>query len=110
LPFTYNSGGLRRWEGSVELRVPVSEAFGIVAFADMGDVNRDPSFRFDYLRLAVGGGLRYDTIIGPIRFDIGVRVPGAQVVGSDDPPVGTNVRLFGLPLNGAFHLTIGEAF
>ena len=110
LPFTYNSGGLRRWEGSVELRVPVSEAFGIVAFADMGDVNRDPSFRFDYLRLAVGGGLRYDTIIGPVRFDIGVRVPGAQVVGSDDPPVGTNVRLFGLPLNGAFHLTIGEAF
>lgn len=110
LPFTYNSGGLRRWEGSVELRVPVSEAFGIVAFADMGDVNRDPSFRFDYLRLAVGGELRYDTIIGPVRFDIGVRVPGAQVVGSDDPPVGTNVRLFGLPLNGAFHLTIGEAF
>jgi outer membrane translocation and assembly module TamA len=110
LPFTYNSGGLRRWEGSVELRVPVSQSFGLVAFADMGDVNRDPSFRFDHIRLAVGGGLRYDTIIGPIRFDIGVRVPGAQIVGEADPPVGTSVQLFGIPLNGAFHLTIGEAF
>ncbi|MCB9615700.1 MAG: BamA/TamA family outer membrane protein [Sandaracinus sp.] len=110
LPFTYNSGGLRRWEASVELRVPVSESFGVVAFADMGDVNRDPSFRFHYLRLAVGGGLRYDTIIGPVRFDIGVRVPNAQIVGEDDPPVGTTVKLFGLPLRGAFHLTIGEAF
>ena len=88
----------------------MSESFGVVAFADMGDVNRDPAFRFNYLRLAVGGGLRYDTIIGPVRFDIGVRVPNAQIVGEDDPPVGTTVKLFGLPLRGAFHLTIGEAF
>ncbi|HJK90565.1 MAG TPA: BamA/TamA family outer membrane protein [Polyangiaceae bacterium LLY-WYZ-15_(1-7)] len=120
-PFRRNSGGTRRWEASLELRVAVSEDFGLVFFGDMGDVNRgvtfeggelirDPGFRFDHIRLAVGGGLRYDTIIGPVRFDIGVRVPGAQVLGEADPDSGTSVRLFGLPLNGAFHLTIGEAF
>ncbi|MBX3247895.1 MAG: BamA/TamA family outer membrane protein [Myxococcales bacterium] len=109
-PFTYNSGGLRRWEGSLELRLPVSQDFGVVAFADMGDVSREARFRFDHIRLAVGAGLRYDTIIGPIRFDVGVRVPGAQVIGGDDPLTGRDVRLLGIPINGAFHFTIGEAF
>jgi len=109
-PFQRNSGGLRRWESSLEVRLRVSEDFGLTFFADMGDVNREPRFRFDYLHLALGGGLRYDTIVGPLRFDIGLRVPRAQIVGSDAPDAGTRVRLFGLPIRGAFHLTIGEAF
>lgn len=109
-PFRENSGGLRRWEASLELRTQITEDFGLVVFGDMGDVNRQESFRFDYIRLAVGGGLRYKTIVGPVRFDLGVRVPGAQVVGEDDPATDTRVRFFGLKLNGAFHITIGEAF
>lgn len=109
-PFRENSGGLRRWEASLELRTQVSEDFGLVVFGDMGDVNREESFRFDYIRLAIGGGLRYQTIVGPIRFDMGVRVPGAQIVGEDDPETDTRVRFLGLKLNGAFHITIGEAF
>ncbi|MEM9070161.1 MAG: BamA/TamA family outer membrane protein [Myxococcota bacterium] len=109
-PFQRNSGGLRRWEGSLELRVRVTEDFGLAFFGDVGDVNREASFRFDYIHLAVGGGLRYDTIVGPLRFDIGWRVRGAQVIGGEDPSAGSSVRLFGIPINGAFHLTIGEAF
>ena len=109
-PFRENSGGLRRWEASLELRTQISEDFGLVVFGDMGDVNRAESFRFDYIRLAIGGGLRYKTIVGPVRFDLGVRVPGAQVIGEDDPRTNTRVRFFGLKLNGAFHITIGEAF
>lgn len=109
-PFQRNSGGLRRWESSLEVRLRVSEDFGLTFFADAGDVNRQARFRFDYLHLALGGGLRYDTIVGPLRFDIGFRVPRAQILGQDAPDAGTRVRLFGLPINGAFHLTIGEAF
>ncbi len=109
-PFLRNSGGLRRWEGSIELRLRVTEDFGLTLFGDMGDVNREPRFRFAYLHLALGGGLRYDTIVGPLRFDVGFRIPRAQIIGSDAPDAGTRVRLFGLPINGAFHLTIGEAF
>ena len=101
---------MRRWEASLELRTQITEDFGLVVFGDMGDVNREESFRFDHIRLAIGGGLRYKTIVSSVRFDLGVRVPGARVVGEDDPETDTRVRFFGLKLNGAFHITIGEAF
>ncbi len=108
--FLPNSGGLRRWEASLELRIPVNEDFGLVTFADMGDVNRGQAFRFDYLRLALGFGLRYQTIVGPVRLDFGFLIPGAQVVGQRDPETSTRVRLGRLRWDGAVHLTIGEAF
>ena len=109
--FTRNSGGLRRWEASVELRVPVNADFGLALFADMGDVNRKPQFRFQYIHLALGFGFRYQTIIGPFRFDMGFLVPGAQVIGSEEPVVANRINFFGLKkIPGAVHLTIGEAF
>ncbi|MBO6936863.1 MAG: BamA/TamA family outer membrane protein [Deltaproteobacteria bacterium] len=108
--FLANSGGLRRWEASLELRIPVNEDFGLVTFADMGDVNRAEAFRFDYIRLALGFGLRYQTIVGPVRLDFGFLVPGAQVIGQDAPDTTTEVRIGRLRWNGAVHLTIGEAF
>jgi len=53
--------------------------------------------------------LRYDTPIGPVRFDAGYRIPGAQV------PRGTDLRVegdpgtvYGAPI--AFAFGIGEAF
>lgn len=112
LPYEFlpNSGGLRRWEASLELRVPINEDFGLVTFADLGDVNREAAFRFDYIRLALGFGFRYQTLIGPFRVDFGFLVPGAQVIGQDDPPIATQVRIGRLKWNGAVHLTIGEAF
>jgi len=108
--FERNSGGLRRWEASLELRVPVNTDFGLAFFADMGDVNREPSFRFRHIHLALGFGFRYQTIIGPFRVDFGFLIPGAQVVGENDPVVPNRANLGFVDWAGAIHLTIGEAF
>ena len=105
-----NAGGLTRWVASLELRVPMGQSGRFAVFTDMGDVNRAESWRFDHLRLAIGAGFRYLTIVGPFRFDIAALIPGAQIVGEADPPA-TNVVNFGfVKFAGAVHITIGEAF
>lgn len=126
------TGGTRLWEASLEVRIPITLDLGVVLFADAGDVNRDAAsvvgfdgdeFRFTHLQLAFGFGLRYRTIIGPLRFDVGIRPDELQVLGAQStlPPPCTyqsanrcrpinNVDVFGLRFPGAFHLTIGEAF
>jgi outer membrane protein assembly factor BamA len=105
------SGGLRQWEASLELRVPITESFGAAAFMDMGDVARGPAYRFDHPQTSFGIGLRYRTIVGPLRFDAAIAPPDLQVFGQDDR-IRTGVtpsRMFDLA-NGAVHFTIGEAF
>jgi outer membrane protein assembly factor BamA len=104
------SGGARQWELSLELRVPVTESLGAVAFADAGDVTRQDTFRFDHPQTSLGLGLRYRTLVGPLRLDMAVAPPALQVFGPDtrirrEVP---ESRLFGL--NGALSFTIGEAF
>jgi hypothetical protein len=105
------SGGLRQWETSIELRVPITEAFGTAVFVDAGDVTRGTSYRFDHPQTSFGLGLRYRTIVGPLRFDAAFAPPALQVFGTDDRiRTGvSNSRLFGIA-NGALHFTIGEAF
>ncbi|MET0341413.1 MAG: BamA/TamA family outer membrane protein [Polyangiales bacterium] len=136
------TGGVRRWEASLELRVPLSRDFWLVGFGDMGDVNsgierepryypdptataaeceddssrcgevltkrtsRNAGFRFSHLNTAVGAGLRYYTIIGPIRLDVGYR-PKALAGKSDD---NQRMDLGFTKFRGAVHLTIGDAF
>jgi outer membrane translocation and assembly module TamA len=102
-------GGIRRWESSLELRVPLTKSFTIAAFVDMGDVNAAPYFRFTHLNTAVGGGLRYRTIVGPIRFDVGYRPPGLQTT-NGTPGDDSTMRIFGRNFTGAIHLTVGEPF
>jgi outer membrane translocation and assembly module TamA len=119
------NGGVRRWEASLELRFPLSPDFSTVLFADVGDVHagrgpsdplgpEDPRFRFDFWHLSAGIGLRYLTIVGPLRLDIGFQIPDAQVLGQDDqiaigiPKSRLNFIFAEVP--GALHLTIGEAF
>lgn len=113
--FAINSGGQRRWEASVELRAPLGGDFDLALFGDMGDVNREARFRFRNLNLALGGGLRYRTLVGPIRFDVGWLVPGAAVVGSPGQTGAEGRRAALFPngifrFNGAVHISIGEAF
>ncbi|MBN1654942.1 MAG: BamA/TamA family outer membrane protein [Deltaproteobacteria bacterium] len=104
------SGGLRQWEASLELRVPLTVDLGTVVFVDVGDVTIEEVFRFYYPHTTVGFGFRYDTIVGPLRFDFGFLPKGLQTFGEFDPPK-SNLppgKIFGL--DGAFHITIGEAF
>jgi outer membrane protein assembly factor BamA len=91
--------------------VPITEAFGTALFIDMGDVTRGTSYRFNYPQTSFGLGLRYRTIVGPLRFDAALAPPALQVFGTDDRiRTGvSNSRLFGVA-NGAVHFTIGEAF
>jgi outer membrane protein assembly factor BamA len=104
------TGGVRQWEASVELRVPVTVDFGTVLFIDAGDVTQENRFRFNYPQTTLGFGLRYHTLVGPLRFDMGFLPNGLQVFGTDRRPDPTiqKGRLFGL--NGAWQLSIGEAF
>ncbi|MEY4575822.1 MAG: hypothetical protein RL701_525, partial [Pseudomonadota bacterium] len=80
-----DSGGLRQWEASLELRAPITSSFGAVFFVDIGDVSRTKEFRFRALQTSFGVGLRYRTIIGPIRLDAGFAPSSLQYTGSDDP-------------------------
>jgi len=106
------SGGLRQWEASLELRVPITVNFGTAFFVDVGDVSATTRFRFDHPQTTLGFGLRYKTIVGPLRLDMGLLPKALQVFGTDERPFdrpSQNDGVFGLA-DGAVHLTIGEAF
>jgi translocation and assembly module TamA len=65
-------GGRSLLEVGTELRLRVTERFGLVPFVDGGTVYVDPDFSSDQddtIRWAAGLGLRYYTPIGPLRVD-----------------------------------------
>jgi outer membrane translocation and assembly module TamA len=97
-------GGKRRWEATLELRVPLGADFGMAFFLDAGDVNAGSAVRLNHVNTSTGFGLRYYTPFAPIRFDAGWRIPGWQRVSGVEPE--TKVRVW----PSAAHLTIGEAF
>jgi outer membrane protein assembly factor BamA len=109
-------GGFTLWEASLELRFPLSGALGAVAFADASDVSRDVGHvRFSVPHLTVGPGIRYLTPVGPLRLDVGYRVPGMQAIGqknlSIDDGGGDVGTLFGIDwLPVALNISLGEAF
>jgi translocation and assembly module TamA len=70
-------------DGSVELRFDVTGAFGGAVFLDAAGVSYYSSSPTEYqkaldptaLQWAAGVGLRYRTPFGPLRLDVGVRLP-----------------------------------
>ena len=101
----------RRRDTSSHSRKVLRATERVVLFADMGDVNRGDRFRFDQIHLAAGFGLRYQTLVGPVRLDIGFLSKRAQVVGGGVNLAPINyVNLGFVRFPGAIHLTIGEAF
>lgn len=82
------TGGFGLWELSAELRVPVGEKVNTVFFVDSSDVvARLSDFRVNLPHISPGVGLRYFSPVGPLRFDIGVRVPYLQKLGAAVLPV-----------------------
>lgn len=72
-------GGLTLWELSLEVRRQLGGPWGLVLFADTSDVGaKVAEFNFAELHLSIGAGLRYASPIGPVRVDLGWRVPGMQ--------------------------------
>jgi outer membrane protein insertion porin family/translocation and assembly module TamA len=103
-------GGLSLWEASLEVRFPIHGALGGTTFCDASDVSPERAdLRLDHPHLSCGLGLRYDTPIGPVRLDVGYRIPGAQLPRGTDPRQdGDPGTIYGVPI--AFAVGIGEAF
>lgn len=116
------TGGDQLVLGQFELRMRLFRLFGewlaLTAFTDVGDVAPPPTLcastecqpgmaaiQFDPSRLhiAVGGGIRYRTVIGTIRFDLGVRLNRLAETenGLENPDPEQRI---------AYHISIGEAF
>jgi len=64
------TGGRSYVTGSVEARLNVTDAIGVVPFLDFGTVSSEIYPDFADIRLGAGIGLRYNTPFGPIRLDV----------------------------------------
>lgn len=98
-------GGFTMLETSGEVRfTPGKSAFGVVGFIDAGNVwNRSWSLDVKDLRADIGIGLRYLTLVGPIRVDVAYQLtPDAALVINGAGP--GQYRRF------RFHFSIGQAF
>ncbi len=75
-------GGETKVEASLELRMPLHGPVGLALFFDTAQLwTRSEAFRLTDLEFAVGPGLVIRTPVGPLRFDLGIRLgPG------DDQP------------------------
>jgi translocation and assembly module TamA len=96
-------GGEAVVETGVEARFPIATwrkiGIGGVVFFDGGDVREELSaISLAELHWAAGLGLRFRTLVGPIRADLGYRL---NRTGPEDPAPGSRF---------AFHLALGEAF
>lgn len=96
-------GGSSFVETGFEARIPITTLrkmpLGTVLFLDGGDVTEDAGdIDLANLHWAAGVGLRLDTIVGPVRADLGYRL---NRTGPMEPSPGSRF---------AFHFSIGEAF
>ena len=80
-------GGERLFEASAEARYRLNSDFQFAVFVDAGfnnladrlgndiTVQNAPEYLRTYMQYAVGAGLRYMTLVGPIRLDLAYRLP-----------------------------------
>ena len=100
-------GGFTLWEANAEFRFPLLGDLRGALFADAADVSPNRvDFRFDHPHLSAGIGFRYATPIGPVRLDVGYRIPGLQHPDTEDEYNPDDI--FGLPI--AISFGIGEPF
>jgi outer membrane protein insertion porin family/translocation and assembly module TamA len=89
-------GGMGLMEGSLEWRFPIRSPLEGVVFSDFGNVAYTiERFSWADTRYTAGVGLRYLTIVGPLRFDIGYEL---------NPPENSPFTPYQV------HFSIGQAF
>jgi outer membrane protein assembly factor BamA len=104
------TGGFTLWEASTEVRFKVTGPLSAAIFCDGSDVSpQTTDIRLTHLHLSCGGGARYETPVGPVRLDIGYRIPGLQVIGGLTPDE-RKPQTFPLGIPIAVSLGIGEAY
>jgi translocation and assembly module TamA len=112
-------GGNGVADGSVELRFDVAGNLGAAVFLDAGSVSDSSSVPSTWqtvldptlVQFAAGLGIRYRTPFGPIRLDVGVRLP-ENIFSGDFPAVPYTEpegSVHSEPIV-AVHLLFGEAF
>jgi outer membrane protein assembly complex protein YaeT len=95
-------GGRTMLEVSTEARFGIRGKLSGVAFVDGGNVWLDPwDARVSELRWAAGPGIRYDTPIGPMRFDLGLQLNPIDGLVINGTPEKRKWRV---------HFSIGQAF
>ena len=73
-------GGTETWINNFELEAPIIKQAGIsaVLFFDAGNAFGDPwgegTLNVFDLRMAYGGGIRWFSPMGPLRFELGIPV------------------------------------
>ncbi|MCL2451236.1 MAG: BamA/TamA family outer membrane protein, partial [Polyangiaceae bacterium] len=114
-------GGFTLWELQNELRADISGPLSGSVFCDMGDVSpHENDIRLSHLHMSCGIGAAYATPVGPVRVNIGYRIPPLQVLGFKNEVEAQDPRRGGDPVNGlpptilhipiALAIGIGEAF
>jgi outer membrane translocation and assembly module TamA len=95
-------GGNSMLAFSEEIRAVIQGNLGAVLFVDGGNVwNEEWNVKLRDLRYAIGSGLRYQTPVGPVRFDVARQlnpIPGLLL---RDGPERRHWRI---------HFSIGQAF
>ena len=72
--FHQPQGGTLATEGTIEVRYPWAYGITWATFVDAGVLAEGPSdVSWDRFRYSAGAGMRYNTIVGPVRFDVSLR-------------------------------------
>jgi outer membrane protein insertion porin family len=96
--------------GNIELRFSLPAGFGLVLFNDRGNVWFSAAekvnlqdIKLNELKSTVGAGLRYNTPVGPLRFDVGYKLDREDNLCPEcsEPIEETHYEL---------HFTLGHAF
>lgn len=112
------TGGFTLWEASLEVRFDIHGPLSVAAFCDASDVSPQTlDVRLNHPHLSCGPGARYDTPVGPVRLDVGYRLPGLQTIGGLTSEEREPETFFGSSGSGsgggipiAISFGIGEAF
>jgi outer membrane translocation and assembly module TamA len=95
-------GGRSLFEASAEIRTRLFGGLGLVGFVDAGNVWRQTwGFDASDLLFDAGPGFRYDTPVGPVRFDIAYQLTPLEGLRIDGEPEDRRWRI---------HFSIGQAF